>query len=306
MRTLAALAAVAPVLPCQPVSAQIDLALSWPTPDTLYFSRITDEEDRTERCAASGFFAVAPSSGVIRSVWTGEDACELVPMLDGAAISRDGAFIIGKRVGTGPVRVDLASAQEVPLGPRCHGQWYWPDISADGQRIAFGAKCSDSIPHEAIYAIPSTGGVPHAIASDWGYDATTPQWSRDGQWVTYTRRLPLGTRPSAPAEVVVVRIDGTAHRVLDRGEFSAWSPDGQWIAYRSSGGGIAIIRADGSERREVLRRDGSGQDQAAGTPVWSPDGGWIAFTRAHRGEAASLWRVNVASGEMRRVTRFGR
>ena len=58
----------------------------------------------------------------------------------------------------------------------------------------------------------------------------------------------------------------------------AWSPDGQWVVYRDSTRGIneddeiAVVRADGSERR-VISNDPAND----WGPDWSPDGSTIAF-----------------------------
>ena len=58
----------------------------------------------------------------------------------------------------------------------------------------------------------------------------------------------------------------------------AWSPDGRWVVYRDSTRGIneddeiAVVRADGSERR-VISNDPAND----WGPDWSPDGSTIAF-----------------------------
>ena len=58
----------------------------------------------------------------------------------------------------------------------------------------------------------------------------------------------------------------------------AWSPDGEWVVYRDSTRGIneddeiAVVRADGSERRVITNDPANDWG-----PDWSPDGSTIAF-----------------------------
>ena len=87
---------------------------------------------------------------------------------------------------------------------------------------------------------------------------------------------------------------------------------------RYGGPRIYLARPDGSEARRVFLnedvttypeymgpmpmyvRDG----KAFGPLVWSPDGKWIVFSRQYQ-DGASLWRVEVASGRVERLTETG-
>ncbi|HEX2433207.1 MAG TPA: hypothetical protein VHI55_04570 [Gaiellaceae bacterium] len=72
-----------------------------------------------------------------------------------------------------------------------------------------------------------------------------------------------------------------------------WSPNGQLIAFVSSrgGGGIYVIRPDGSGLRRLLRGYASDVD-------WSPNGRMLAFTRAD-----GIYVVPSDRGRARRVLR---
>lgn len=146
------------------------------------------------------------------------------------------------------------------------------DWSPDGQRLAFGVTSFGAKnPFNGIHVVNLQTGGDHQIVRagrnrehDWeGLD-----WSPDGKRLAYTS----GER------IVVINADGSSRKVLrpptnrfDRSP--SWSPDGAWIAFASSGPqeypGIWAMRADGSQRRQLVR--------SGAAPAWSPDGTRIAF-----------------------------
>jgi Tol biopolymer transport system component len=84
------------------------------------------------------------------------------------------------------------------------------------------------------------------------------------------------------------------------------SPDGTRIAFdsdRDGERGVYVANADGSNVRRVTG------DGFAAVPSWSPDGTTLAFVRAEpdRPRVWNLWTLDLASGEMRRLTshRYG-
>jgi hypothetical protein len=83
------------------------------------------------------------------------------------------------------------------------------------------------------------------------------------------------------------------------------SPDGSTVAFdsdRDGERGVYIARRDGSSPRKV---SGSG---FAAAPTWSPDGTHLAFVRGElsRPRVWNLWLLDVASGELERVTSYAR
>jgi Tol biopolymer transport system component/imidazolonepropionase-like amidohydrolase len=94
--------------------------------------------------------------------------------------------------------------------------------------------------------------------------------SPDGSTVVY----------SALGHLYAKRLPGTAPARLtkdDRLEFApAFSPDGNWIAYATwsdaDKGRIRIVRADGSQARDVVSTPGHYTE-----PSFSPDGQWLVF-----------------------------
>ena len=99
----------------------------------------------------------------------------------------------------------------------------------------------------------------------------------------------------ALVEVTALSTDGA------RNYHARLSPDGQQVAFDSDRDGeraVYVGRSDGTDVRKV-----SG-DGFAAVPTWSPDGGRLAFVRAELGRARvwNLWLLDLASGEMRRLT----
>lgn len=73
----------------------------------------------------------------------------------------------------------------------------------------------------------------------------------------------------------------------------SWSPDSKTIAYRTSGGRIVIVNADGSGRRALSTLRGR-----KSSPTWSPDGKTIAFAE-YVGGVSSIYRVDLHGGNLR-------
>ena len=109
-------------------------------------------------------------------------------------------------------------------------------------------------------------------------------WSPDGQKIVFTtwgdRRGPSGTNLS---DIYVTNADGSGRERLTTNPGSdgdpAWSPDGRKIAFvsgRDGNSGIYVMKADGTQRRLLMRAKVSYPPQLA----WSPDGQKLAFTVA--------------------------
>lgn len=83
----------------------------------------------------------------------------------------------------------------------------------------------------------------------------------------------------------------------------AWSPDNRMIAYQSNRAGgsfhIYLMNADGSNQHALT--SGSTDDRH---PIWMPDGKSLLFD-SFDGARREIWRVNIANGNLKQVTRMG-
>jgi len=82
-----------------------------------------------------------------------------------------------------------------------------------------------------------------------------------------------------------------------------WSPDGRWLAYVVGGGSGRLFLADVASARA---RDVTPDGFSASRPVFSADARSLIFgARADANRRADLWRLQVDSGDMQRLTDDG-
>jgi Tol biopolymer transport system component len=140
---------------------------------------------------------------------------------------------------------------------------------------------------------------------------------RDGDYALYTmeedgrgqsRILGLATAPSVAPIVSpdgrsvlfvgnglwVLGLEEGRRTQLVRGRVfdAAWSPDGERVAY-SWGGGLSVVRRDGTARLRLTRRGGDG------APAWSPDGRRIAYAAED-----GVWVIGSNGGVRTYLTRL--
>ena len=145
------------------------------------------------------------------------------------------------------------------------GDWdVEPAWSPDGLSIAF----YHDILGRGLYVMNPDGSSRRLLDP---YGAGYPDWSPDGTRIAYDCTTPVTFR-----EICVYSQGGGITR-LGIGSTPAWSPDGTQIVFAlqpgqsqaDPGGGIYVMAADGTQRREIDPTTGYANN-GAGHPDWQP------------------------------------
>ena len=155
----------------------------------------------------------------------------------------------------------------------------FPAVSTDGRQLVVSERTGRGRPDDrTALAVWSTDGAnPRRIFRAEG-SALAPQWSSDGRWIVFGVGNFFLAR-TRPAQVMIVKPDGSAARTLTTGPgnagFPSFSPDGTQVVYRfwsDTAGGLRIVSlADGAVRTLTTGYDNF--------PSWSPQGDRIVFSR---------------------------
>jgi TolB protein len=179
--------------------------------------------------------------------------------------------------------VDIATRVERKLIDNA----YSPDISPDGQAIAFDARRDGQ---QRIYRATMTGQQEQRVTSDSSeaIHHIRPRWSPDGKRLVYQRvertRFDIAIVDAATQQSRIVTRD--AYRKIQ----PAWARDGRAIFYSSDAGGgmniwrLALDRNANPVGTAQQVTTGAGQDLQVAP---APDGDRFAFTTLHQN--ADLW-----------------
>jgi len=171
-------------------------------------------------------------------------------------------------------------------------------ISPDGRSFAFVSAHGGTLD---IWLRQVSGGDPIRLTNDPA-EETDLQFAPDGESIFFTL-------PDGPARNLwrVRTLGGQSQKVLANARLAALSPDGRRVAYyRSEPGGVNVLTVsalDGSGPRALA------QDLRPGNavrPAWSPDGQRVGYVQTALLGPSNLFVVDVATAEMRQVTRATR
>ncbi|MEX2124927.1 MAG: winged helix-turn-helix domain-containing protein [Woeseia sp.] len=238
------------------------------------------------------------------------------------------------------LQYDLATRSMQPVA-RCDGSGY-PDLTAssDGRRLAFNASGANPSGPRAIHVV-EIGGRAYRLTTppptSWGdYD---PEFSPDGQSLVFARASSEGQQ-----DLYVTTLTGGERRLTRRfGNIhgATWASDKEIVYAARSGGRYGLRRIDVRTGRDqllqlpsfdtvqpVIRDEiflvetrrfqtklvptGSGPSIDAWRnstginvhPALSPDGRSAVFV-SDRSGALELWLLDLNSGRLRQLTRYG-
>jgi Tol biopolymer transport system component len=136
-----------------------------------------------------------------------------------------------------------------------------------------------------------------------------PSWSPNGRYLIVGDSRPDPNRKFGVVERV--RVVTPAGRVVatlmeaDRVTGFTWSPDGRWVAIgtASRGGGIGIVRPDGSDWRGVV----ASQTTELFSPTWQPDAQAFAFYgQVGTSSTPGISRIQIDGSGLRFLVRWAR
>ncbi|HZP14645.1 MAG TPA: hypothetical protein VFA96_02395, partial [Nocardioides sp.] len=176
------------------------------------------------------------------------------PTRDRIAFVRDGAGLMVMNADGTRERMLLAAQSATTQSSGA-----WTSWSPDGKRIAFAGRT------DGLWVVDVATGKATNIVNDGNVRAVS--WSPNGSAIAFD----LGGR------ITSVKPDGTGRKDIGPGADADWGPDGR-IAFTSlSGGGVAVMNADGTGVKKVV------DDSTAGAPAWSPDGKLLVFSSVSAG-----------------------
>lgn len=153
----------------------------------------------------------------------------------------------------------------------------FPAISPDGTQIVVSERTPSS-DRTALVVWDTTGTNPRRIYRDTR-NVMGLQWSYDGRWIAFGAGTFFLDRVKRPAQIMMIRPDGSDARAITSGPgnagFPSVSPDGTQIVYRywtDKAEGLRIVNV----KTGAVRTLTTGYDSF---PSWSPKGDWIVFTR---------------------------
>jgi Tol biopolymer transport system component/DNA-binding winged helix-turn-helix (wHTH) protein len=229
-----------------------------------------------------------------------------------AAISPDGKYVVhaerdGRRQSL--ILRQVATGGRAIAVPAAEADYDGVIFSHDGAFIYYlrtGGQDS------AIYRMETLGGTPRQIvqraAAVSALLGTPMDLSPDDRQIAFIRAEPSGGR----RWIAVASVDGTdERRLLDvdpRGQIGsiAWSSDGRLLAYAeilpetSSRVTLGWIDLKSGSPHAIVTRE---RWNALRGLAWVPDNSaLLAAARFDRDSSEQIWRVNVRSGELHRVT----
>lgn len=184
------------------------------------------------------------------------------------------------------------------LTPCSDGDHWDARPAPDGNSLAFVWRPFDDLNRMDICLLDLASGE---IRSLYGHPKTrawSPRWSPDGAWLAFL------SQQNGHDDIWLIRPDGSSLHPLPRpgGEYVefAWSPDGQSLA-------ACLNRAGSHELCRIHLATGEYQSLRSqpglhSKPNWGPDGSFITFEYESPTCPPDLYRLQLDSGALTRLT----
>ena len=176
--------------------------------------------------------------------------------------------------------------------PRWIDEGEYPTWSPDGSHLAY---CTTMGLNYGQIHIVNADGKGKRQLTHLKTGACFPEWSPDGKEITITLFEATST------SLAIVDENGALLRNLGPGSDAHWSPDGKQLIFLRQlpntkiGSSLWIMRADGSEAREILE-DSSRSVQTN----WLPNGAGILFA-SERGGLSAIYVVDLEGKNVRKI-----
>jgi Tol biopolymer transport system component len=168
-------------------------------------------------------------------------------------------------------------------------------IPGENGLIAFSAETDNGV---QLFTVRLNGHHLRQL-TDGHRDASTPDWSPDGQWLAYS---------FGECTIALIQANGTHRHIIPSQTAGgcetdpAFTPDGRHLVFERydpipDDDAIWIMNLDGTGRRRI----GTGPGGAA-TPEVSPDGETVTFLSFTPDDLSALFAVSIGGGEASQVT----
>ena len=174
---------------------------------------------------------------------------------------------------------------------------FYPSLSPDGRKVLYSAFREENV--YEIYSYDLESGKVDRLTNRNGV-LTAPEYSPDGQSITFTRWAPNSDR----YQIMLMGSNGYNADNIPRmeGWDPTWSPDGKQILFASDRNGavqLFAVRVDGKNVHQI-----SNLPAIRGRSDWSPDGQFIV---TYSGESwhRELYIMNADGSQSRQLTPTG-